>query len=162
MFRRLVNLPFSVAGRAARAFQEREDARTREKYGATQDPGDLANTHAPPEVPRMHHVIDPTAIRMDAATALAAVREGRTVVFVDIRATQRGDTVAGSVHMPLNEVSTRVSELSDDQLVIAWCDDGAASTPAVQFFRERGIEDAWVLVGGVAAWKAAGGRVVQS
>ncbi len=158
MLRRLVNLPFAVATRAAKAFQDREDAKAREKYGATRDPGEIANTDKPAAGPQLSSEIDPATVRMDAAAVRAAQREGRTVVFVDVRERRVGDEPAGSLHMPLSEVSTRVSELSDDQLVVAWGPDDAA-TRAVAFFRERGIEDAWVLVGGSAAWKAAGGPV---
>jgi rhodanese-related sulfurtransferase len=160
MLRRLVNLPFSVAARAARAFQEREDARTREKYGATQDPGDVAVSDKPAVGPDVSG--DPASVRMSAADAVAAVRAGRNAVFVDVREAVGRESIAGANHMPLTEVGIRLSELSDDQLVIAFSDTDAASTRAVLFFRERGIEDAWVLVGGLAAWKAAGGTVVKA
>ncbi|MDP2314931.1 MAG: rhodanese-like domain-containing protein [Pseudomonadota bacterium] len=159
MLRRLVNLPFAVATRAARAFQEREDAKAREKYGATQDPGALANTREPPKGPTVHSTLDPAAVRMDAAAVRGAQGEGRNVVIVDIRERQVGEGIPGALHMPLSEVSTRVSELSDDQLVAAWADDDHAATQAVLFFRERGIEDAWVMPGGLPRWKAAGGPV---
>jgi rhodanese-related sulfurtransferase len=157
MFRRLVNLPFSVATRAARAFQEREDAKLREKYGATQDPGDMANTHGPPSAPKVYSTLDPATIRMDAASVRGAQGQGRNVLLVDLRERRVGEGIPGALHMPLSEISTRVSELSDDQLVAAFSDDDASATQAVLFFRERGIEDSWVLPGGLARWKAAGG-----
>jgi rhodanese-related sulfurtransferase len=159
MFRRLVNLPFSVATRAARAFQDREDAKAREKYGATQDPGDLANSYQPSKVPTVLTTLDPATIRMDAAAVRGAQGQGRNVVIVDVRERRGGESIPGSLHMPLSEVSNRVSELSDDQLVVAWSDDEAGATLAVTFFRERGIEDAWILPGGITRWKAAGGPV---
>ena len=159
MFRRLVNLPFAVATKAARAFQEREDAKAREKYGATQDPGALANTHGPSSAPTVHSSLDPAAVRMDAAAVRGAQGEGRNVVIVDVRERRAGDAVPGALHMPLSEVSIRVSELSDDQLVATFAEDDARATQAVLFFRERGIEDAWVIPGGLARWKAAGGPV---
>jgi tRNA-dihydrouridine synthase len=96
-----------------------------------------------------------------AAAVRAAMAGGRSVVLVDVRANRTGECVAGSLHMPLSEISTRVSEFSDDQLVVAWGDGGDA-THAVLFFRERGIEDSWTLQGGVAAWKAAGGAVERA
>jgi rhodanese-related sulfurtransferase len=158
MFRRLVNLPFSVATRAAKAFQDREDAKAREKYGATRDPGEIANTDRPASAPTVYSTLDPATVRMDAAAVRAAQAEGRNVVLVDVRDRAQAPSITGSVHMPLSEVSTRLSEFSDDQLVVAWGGDDAA-TQAVLFFRERGLEDAWVLAGGVAAWRAAGGPV---
>jgi rhodanese-related sulfurtransferase len=156
MLKRLVNLPFAVATRAAKAFQDREDAKLREKYGATRDPGDVANYDKPQGGPVVYTTLDPATVRMDAATVRAAQRDGRNVVLVDVRERRAGQGIQGSLHMPLSEVSTRVSELSDDQLVVAWGPEDAA-TQAVLFFRERGIEDSWILIGGVSAWKAAGG-----
>ena len=158
MLRRLVNLPFAVATRAAKAFQDREDARAREKYGATRDPGEIANSDRPPSAPQVYSTLDPASVRMDAAAVRAAQADGKRVVLVDVREHVSAPSIAGSLHMPLSEVSTRVSEFSDEQTVVAWGTDGAA-THAVLFFRERGVEDAWVLAGGVAAWRAAGGAV---
>jgi len=157
MFRRLVNLPFSVATRAARAFQEREDAKLREKYGVTQDPGDIANTHTPPSAPKVYIELDPATIRMDAASVRGAQGQGRNVCIVDLRERRGGESISGALHMPLSEISTRLSELSDDQLVVGFADDDEAATQGVLFFRERGIEDSWILIGGLARWKAAGG-----
>lgn len=158
MLKRLVNLPFAVATRAAKAFQDREDAKLREKYGATRDPGEVANYDKPQGGPVVYSTLDPATVRIDAKAVLAAQRSGRRLVLVDVRARRVGEGVAGSLHMPLSEVSTRVSEFSDDQLVVAWGPDDAV-TQAVLFFRERGIEDSWILAGGVAAWKDAGGAV---
>lgn len=158
MLKRLVNLPFAVATRAAKAFQDREDAKLRDKYGETRDPGEVANYAKPQSTKLVYETMDPTTIQMAAADVLAAQRAGRNVVLVDIRERRAGEGVADALHMPLPEVSTRVSEFSDDQLVVAWGAD-ADVLQAVSFFRERGIEDSWILAGGLAAWKAAGGRV---
>jgi rhodanese-related sulfurtransferase len=157
MLRRLVNLPFAVATRAAKAFQDHEDAKTREKYGPTKDPGQIDNPTGRAGAPLVEHALDAGAVRIAATDVVAAQKKGRNVVLVDIRESRTGEAPAGSLHMPLSEVSIRVSELSDDQLVVAFGGDDAA-LQAVSFFRERGIEDAWVLGGGIPAWKAAGGR----
>ena len=154
MLKRLVNLPFAVASKAARAFQERDDARTRATYGAVGDPGSIANTSSAPRV----EGIDPAAVRIAAAEVLARLGKGERIAFVDVRA-RPGGGIAGSSHMPMNEISVRVSELDPDHLVVVWCEDGALSTDAVRFFRERGMEDTWAIAGGLASWRAAGGRV---
>lgn len=155
MLRRLINLPFSVASRAAKAFQDREDARMRDKYGAVADPGDVPVGTA--RGPELSGAVDPATCRIDAADALAALRSGRPVAFVDVRARRGAETIPGALSMPLGEVDIRVSELPSDQLVVAFCDDGGESARAVAFFREREMEDTWWLAGGLAAWKAAGG-----
>lgn len=154
MLKRLVNLPFTVASKAARAFQEREDARTKAQFGTAADPGAVANTHSAPTV----EGIDPATVRMSAADVLGRRQKGESIEFVDVRPAAGGG-IPGSVHMPMNEISVRVSELDPDRLVVAWCEDGALATDAVRFFRERGMEDTWALAGGLAAWRAAGGPV---
>ena len=162
MLRRLMNLPLTVASRAAKAFQDREDAKTRERYGAAVDPGLVsAGAQVSPDVINAT-VADDAELTMTAAAVLAAAKT-RPVAYVDVRgaADWSGGHLRGALHMPMAEVNMRVSELPWDQLVVAYCDDGATSTQAVRFFRERGMEDTFVLAGGLAAWRAAGGEVAR-
>jgi rhodanese-related sulfurtransferase len=153
MLKRLVNLPFSIA---ARAFQEREDAKIREKYGPTRDPGDVPVTDRVGNGNELTGV-DPQSCRMDAADAVRAARGTRPVAFVDVRVEPRAG-IAGAIHMPLAEANMRVSELPPDQLVVVFCDDGTLSARAASFFRERGMEDTFWIGGGLGAFRAAGGR----
>lgn len=160
MLRRLMNLPLTVASRAAKAFQDREDAKTREKYGTAHDPGTVP-VGSPQVAPEVAHAAADAELSMSVAAVRAASGQ-RPVAWVDVReraAWQRGH-VRGATHMPMGEINVRVSELPWDQLVVAYCDDGALSTQAVAFFRERGMEDTFVLAGGLQAWQAAGGEVV--
>src|SRR5687768_2776592 len=138
MLKRLVNLPFTVASRAARAFQAREDAKTRERYGTVHDPGEIEIRSAG----RTSETIDPASVRIDAASAIAR----KDAAFVDVREGGAGG-IPGSLRMPMGTIGVRVSELPSDRVVIAWCDDGALSTEAVRFFRERGMEDTFALAG---------------
>jgi rhodanese-related sulfurtransferase len=154
MLKRLVNLPFTVASKAARAFQEREDAKTRARYGTVSDPGDVPIASVAPTVEGG----DAAAVRITAADVRARQANGERIVFVDVR-TSRGPGIPGSLRMPASEIGIRVSEIDPDHLVVAWCDDGVLATDAVRFFRERGMEDTWALAGGLGAWRAAGGTV---
>lgn len=156
-----MNLPLTVASRAAKAFQDREDARTKEKYGTAHDPGAVPVTtgevHAPTEG-------DSAVVPLlAAADAMAELQKGRAVAFVDVRDAGRwaAGHVRGAIHMPVNEVSLRVSELPWDALIVTYCDDGSLSRTAVAFFRERGQEDTFVLAGGLEGWRSAGGEVVR-
>lgn len=161
MFRRILNLPFTVASKAAKAFQDREDAKTREKYGTVDDPGMVP-------VGGQQTSRDVTSARVDAASTTLRVAEVRTqaktrpIAWVDVRDRDAwaAGHIHGAAHMPMSEINVRVSELAWDQLVVAYCDDGTQSAQAVAFFRERGMEDTFVLGGGLAAWKAEGGEVV--
>lgn len=156
MFRRLINLPFAVAGKAARAFQEREDARTREKFKTEHDPGAIENRHS---AALTETTLDPSTVTMDVTAVRALLGQNTPVAFVDVRAESawKAGHIPGAMSMPMATVNIRVSELPTDQMVIAFCENGAESLQAVTFFRERGMEDTWVLAGGMAAWRAAGG-----
>jgi rhodanese-related sulfurtransferase len=158
MLKRLLNLPFSVASRAARAYQEREDARAREKYGSV-DPGVVPVGSADDRL-ATSTPIDPGAFRMAAHDAVAQVG-ARPIAFVDVRAT-RAEAIPGSIHMPLAEANIRVSELPTDKLVLVYCDDGRDSAKAVAFFREREMDETFWVEGGLKAWKAAGGPVERA
>lgn len=159
MLRRLLNLPITVASRAARAFQERQDAQTREKYNVAHDPGDLEMRGGPTysgELP-----VEDSAWAMDVVTVKALLGQKTPLEFVDVRdaaAYGRGH-MPGAGSMPLDTVGIRVSELPPDRMVIVTCEDGGQSLQAVRFFRERGMEDTWFLAGGLAAWTKAGGEL---
>lgn len=159
MLRRLMNLPLTVASKAAKAFQDREDARTKEKYGTAYDPGDVP-TGGEAAAP---HVDEQGTPEMGALEVMGEVQAGRAVAFVDVRDAGRwaGGHIRGAIHMPAGEINVRVSELPWDALVIAYCDDGKLSRQAVAFFRERGQEDTFVLAGGLGGWREAGGEVVK-
>ncbi len=153
MFKRLVNLPFAVAGKAARAFQAREDARTAAEFGRAEDPGQVANnTHVLPSVST------PAA---SVQVSVAGLPPG-PIHWIDVReGAERTDWIEGAVHMPILTVNVRVSELPPDETVVVYCDDGARSTKVACFFRDRGMEDTWALQGGLSAWRAAGRPVVS-
>ena len=159
MLKRLLNLPFTVASKAARAYQEHEDAKVRAKHGGGVDPGTIgvagSAVSASAQIPA-------EAVRLPVSAALEWQREGRKIEFVDVRdAAERAAEpgIHGAVHMPMDSINVRVSELSWEIPVIAYCSDGRRSTEAVRFFRERGMEDTYALAGGLAAWVAAGGAV---
>jgi rhodanese-related sulfurtransferase len=152
MFKRLVNLPFAVAGKAARAFQAREDARLAAAFGKAADPGMVANnTHVLPAV------LTPAA----SVQMLVADLPGRAVHWIDVRdEAERAEWIDGATHMPMLTANVRVSELPPDETVVVYCDDGTRATQVACFFRDRGMEDTWALQGGLAAWKAAGRSTV--
>ena len=161
MLRRLANLPFRLATRAARAYQEHEDARTKAQYGTASDPADV------PVSDRVGNAadlvaIDPVTCRIDALDAVRMGRGSQSVAFVDMRARPGATGIPGATHLPLQEANVRVSELPPDVPVLVYCDDGGESARGVAFFRERGMEDTWWIAGGLPAWVAAGGAVAPT
>lgn len=156
-----MNLPFAVASKAAKSFQDREDQKTKEKYGTVHDPGavpvhregTLDNAVAAAQS-------DASDLFMPPPEVMAAIGK-RPLAFVDVREPEAfaAGRIRGALNIPMGEVGVRVSELPWEQLVVAYCDDSVLSRQAVAFFRERGMEDTVVLTGGLAAWRKAGGEV---
>ncbi len=166
MLRRLLNLPLTVANRAARAFQDREDAKSREKYNTARDPGSIHMRAGPTLAPGSGDSAGDSAdaaLSMDAAAVAALISKTPAPAFVDVRspAAFAAGSLPGASSMPLDETGIRVSELPSDRVVIVCCEDGVQSLAATRFFRERGMEDTWILAGGLQAWQKAGHALVK-
>jgi len=161
MIGRLANLPFKALGAVARKLQERNDAAVEARYGkgttaddySEMDDRDVLGEKLPADW-------SPGELGLDPARALADQRSGRAMTLVDVRkpADYARAHIPGAMNMPLGTVHIRLAELPPDDRVVLYCDDGKRSREAASFVRFRGIEDAWVLTGGLPAWKKAGGQ----
>jgi len=89
----------------------------------------------------------------DAATALG---QGK-LTLVDVRDTdERADAhVAGSRHIPLDELPGRLGELAADTPVAFVCRSGARSSRAARAAAKHGVQASNVR-GGMLAWEKAG------
>ena len=56
------------------------------------------------------------------------------------------------VHVPMNEVPARLSELSRDAETIVMCHAGARSLRVAHFLANQGFTNVANLAGGIAAW----------
>jgi len=104
--------------------------------------------------------------RLGPEEALAAAEAGALLVDTRSReARARDGVIPGSLHLPRTVLEWRVDPDSpwrnehvgglDRQLVVV-CEEGFSSSLAAAVLVELGFEDAGDLVGGFAAWKAAG------
>ena len=80
-------------------------------------------------------------------------------VVVDVRArsvSDRDGVIPGALIMPADEVSRRYVELPTDRDVVVYCacPGDLASAEVVRFLREKGLDRARVLKGGIEAWRA--------
>jgi rhodanese-related sulfurtransferase len=93
-------------------------------------------------------------LEISATEAAALLRQGQARL-VDVRepwefATTR---IAGSLPMPLDELSTRASqELEPGERLFIVCHHGIRSMRATVWLREQGFEQAQSLRGGIDAW----------
>lgn len=100
--------------------------------------------------------------------AMALVGSGE-IVFVDVRETQENQAgaIPGSVHAPRGLLEFIVDpaapmhkpELASGKKLIVYCASGGRSALSAQTMRRMGVENVANLVGGIAAWKEAGGPV---
>ncbi len=88
--------------------------------------------------------------------AAAALADGR-LTLVDVRnADERAEgSIAGSVHIPLDELPDRLGELASGQPVAFVCRSGARSSRAAATARKHGTQ-ALNVSGGMLAWRKVG------
>ena len=89
---------------------------------------------------------------------LEQLRQTSTVALLDVRTdpeVTRG-LIAGSKHIPLNQLPGRYQELDPHVLLVVYCQSGARSAQACAWLAERGFEQVRNLQGGLLAWARAG------
>jgi len=99
----------------------------------------------------MYKQIDPSQLQSllasDAPPQLLDVRTSAEVA--------RG-TIAGSRHLELATLPTRVDELDAAAPTVVFCLSGGRSAQACNWLAQRGFVDLYNLDGGIAAWTRAG------
>jgi rhodanese-related sulfurtransferase len=65
-------------------------------------------------------------------------------------------TIAGSLHLELATLPSRVEELDAAAPTVVFCLSGARSAQACSWLAQRGFGDVYNLEGGIAAWTRAG------
>jgi rhodanese-related sulfurtransferase len=89
---------------------------------------------------------------------LEQLRQTGSVALLDVRTdpeVARG-LIAGSKHIPLNQLPGRYQELDPQVLLVVYCQSGARSAQACVWLADRGFEHVNNLQGGVLAWARAG------
>ena len=93
---------------------------------------------------------------------LDIMRDGRSArpQLIDVRTGTewRSGHIAGAIHVPINELDSRIARLKLDPAlpVIAICRAAHRSVPAVRLLRRHGIGNACQLQGGMLAWQQSG------
>jgi rhodanese-related sulfurtransferase len=87
----------------------------------------------------------------------AEMHHGGEAQLIDVRQESewRAGHIAGALHVPLETLPERASEIGRDRPVIFQCRTGVRSAMATQAFRASGLE-AFNLTGGLEAWVAEG------
>lgn len=79
---------------------------------------------------------------------------GAAPLLLDIRepAEHAHCSIAGSLHIPMQEISTRLDELPADAEIVVYCHHGMRSMQVANFLDQRGYTKIYNLLGGIDAW----------
>lgn len=91
-----------------------------------------------------------------AAERVASAAPERKPILIDVRAPgeRQQKRIAGSVSMPLNHLSERLSELPTDRPLLVHCAGGYRSSIAASLLQRHGFAQVSEIAGGIAAWDA--------
>ena len=103
-----------------------------------------------------------TTERVGADVAAARSASATPPVIIDVRAApERAQKhIDGSLHLPLNHLAERLSEIPAGRAVIVHCAGGYRSAIAASLLQCQGFAGVSELAGGIAAWETAGFPVV--
>ena len=77
------------------------------------------------------------------------------------RTNGRTDTSRDSLNIPLNRLQERIDEMPRDRCIAVHCAGGYRSSIAASILQQYGMTNQIEIAGGLAAWEAAGLRVVS-
>ena len=96
--------------------------------------------------------------RVGADVAASRLASAVPPVIVDVRsAPERAQKrIEGSMHLPLNHLGERLSEIPAGRQVLLHCAGGYRSSIAASLLKRHGFTHVSELAGGIAAWETAG------
>ena len=103
-----------------------------------------------------------TTERVGADVAASRLASAAPPVIVDVRsASERAQKrIEGSMHIPLNHLADRLSEIPADRPVLLHCAGGYRSSIAASLLQRHGCTRVSELAGGIAAWETAGLKIL--
>lgn len=96
--------------------------------------------------------------RLSPAVAAQRLVSKKPPQIVDVRtpSEHKAKRIEWSLCVPLNHLAAREQDLLADRPLLVHCAGGYRSSIAVSLLRQRGFSRVGELVGGIAAWEAAG------
>ncbi len=96
----------------------------------------------------------------------AQMQSEKNAVIIDVREKDEWNSghIAGAIHIPLSEISNRVSELAkyQNQPVIMQCRSGSRSARAADILAKSGFTNVHNMDGGLNAWQKADLKTTQA
>ena len=89
--------------------------------------------------------------------------KSKDFTLVNVKTPYIGEIDGTDLYIPYDQIASRVSELPADKgaKILVYCRSGVESAQAAQTLLNLGYTNVWNLDGGMNAWTAAGGQLVQ-
>ncbi|MGB9484421.1 MAG: rhodanese-like domain-containing protein [Candidatus Dormiibacterota bacterium] len=97
----------------------------------------------------------PVALEVEVDSARNLIEGGAPVLDVRDAAERDRVRIAGSLWIPISELSDRWRELPREGTLVVQCAAGSRSFRATKFLREKGLV-ATSMIGGISEWQARG------
>ena len=80
----------------------------------------------------------------------------KNIQIIDVREDTERDhaAVKGTIHIKLNEIANRHTELDKDRNIFVMCHTGTRSQAVVKWLKSQGYEYSVNVLGGIDAWAA--------
>ncbi len=100
--------------------------------------------------------------RITVEELMDMMKRGEEITLIDVRTPEEyhEERIPGSILIPMNEIKKR-EDFQYNGKIVLYCTIGVRSLKANRILRSKGVEDVVDLIGGIEAWKKAGGRVVR-
>ena len=81
-------------------------------------------------------------------------KKNQDFLLLDVRNNQEViiSKINNSIHIPMNEIPTRLNEIDKNKAIIVQCKSGKRSAKVCEFLIQNGYSDVKNLVGGILAW----------
>jgi glyoxylase-like metal-dependent hydrolase (beta-lactamase superfamily II)/rhodanese-related sulfurtransferase len=98
--------------------------------------------------------------RITAAALAEQLDSADAPLLIDVRTEREWeeDRIDGAVNLPLSRLREQLTGLSSDRSMVVYCTSGYRSAIAASLLRRERVGEVTDLVGGIAAWEAAGVR----
>ncbi|MFQ5596850.1 MAG: rhodanese-like domain-containing protein [Nitrospiria bacterium] len=99
-------------------------------------------------------------VRTQRMTAAELMESEENISIIDVRTLNEweGGHIAGSLNMPLNQLSKRIAEVPKSGRLVVHCQGGYRSMIAVSLLERKGWSNIIDLIGGYEAWTASKGH----
>ena len=94
---------------------------------------------------------------IDAQSLAKARNEGVELTLLDVRESEELAlcSIDGALHIPMQEIPPRITDLPRGQPLVVMCHHGGRSHQVAQFLRGQGFTNVHNLAGGIDSWALA-------